>query len=327
MTMDADAVITAYVADVAARLPRRRRGDVAFELQALLAEELQGVAAAEGRAPDAPMALALVRAFGEPAEVADRYRTPLTVIDAADGRRFVVASVVGLVLIWIAGFVSVLRDAPGLDTLSLLGRWWVGTVIPSPWWPGVLVLWFGAAAWGRRRGPRASAWTPRAPDAINGGRAAIALGLVGMLAGIGILLQPARVLDLFWPGTAAPAAVAALTYSAEFVALRGPVLRRWSPPTCPSPSSCSSAAVARRGCAAPKSCCRLRPARRWCGRSPVVRSWPPDSPTAPRRARWRSSCWSSPRARCGSGGAGCAQPPPRPRAPRIICSEQVFNLL
>ena len=224
MTMDADAVITAYVADVAARLPRRRRGDVAFELQALLAEELQGVAAAEGRAPDAPMALALVRAFGEPAEVADRYRTPLTVIDAADGRRFVVASVVGLVLIWIAGFASVLRDAPGLDTLSLLGRWWVGTVIPSPWWPGVLVLWFGAAAWGRRRGPRASAWTPRAPDAINGGRAAIALGLVGMLAGIGILLQPARVLDLFWPGTAAPAAVAALTYSAEFVALRGPVL-------------------------------------------------------------------------------------------------------
>ena len=59
MTMDADAVITAYVADVAARLPRRRRGDVAFELQALLAEELQGVAAAEGRAPDAPMATLL----------------------------------------------------------------------------------------------------------------------------------------------------------------------------------------------------------------------------------------------------------------------------
>ena len=79
--MNANDVIESYVADVAAKLPRKQRNDVAFELRSLLAEELQGKAEAAGRAADATMATELVNAFGRPAEVAARYQPTLTVID------------------------------------------------------------------------------------------------------------------------------------------------------------------------------------------------------------------------------------------------------
>lgn len=83
--MNANDVIESYVADVAAKLPRKQRNDVAFELRSLLAEELQGKAEAAGSAADAAMATELVNAFGRPAEVAARYQPTLTVIDPADG--------------------------------------------------------------------------------------------------------------------------------------------------------------------------------------------------------------------------------------------------
>ena len=38
--MDADALIDTYVNEVAQQLPRKQRSDVAFELRALLREEL-----------------------------------------------------------------------------------------------------------------------------------------------------------------------------------------------------------------------------------------------------------------------------------------------
>ena len=82
--MRANEVIDAYVADVAVRLPRARRDDVAFELRALLLEALQDDADAAGRPADEAMALARVRASGRPADVAARYRTPVTIIDPAD---------------------------------------------------------------------------------------------------------------------------------------------------------------------------------------------------------------------------------------------------
>src|SRR5690242_20440475 len=64
--MNADDVIDSYVRDVARRLPPRQRDDVAFELRALLDEDLRARVAAEGRAPDADLALALVRSLGRP---------------------------------------------------------------------------------------------------------------------------------------------------------------------------------------------------------------------------------------------------------------------
>jgi len=54
--MNANDVIESYVTDVALQLPRRQRNDVAFELRALLNEELQARAEAAGRGVDAAMA-------------------------------------------------------------------------------------------------------------------------------------------------------------------------------------------------------------------------------------------------------------------------------
>ena len=219
--MNANDVIESYVADVAVQLPRRQRNDVAFELRALIDEGLQDRAEAAGRAVDAAMALEFLRAFGRPAEVAARYRPALTIIDPADGRSFLRATVIGLVIIWSAGLLVSLQQPidSGWDLLQAIGQWWTRIVIPSLWWPGVLVMGFATAAWARRR-PQASQWKPRPGERTTGGRAAMVLGLVGMVCGVLVLLEPRWVLDFFWGGRAAPAAYEALTYTESF--LHGP---------------------------------------------------------------------------------------------------------
>ncbi len=221
----ADDLIEAYVADVAVRLPRAQRNDVAFELRALLQEELQAKADAAGRPLDDATTLAFLRGFGRPADVAARYRPTLTIVDPVDGRTFLVWSVVGMAVIWSLGLLELLQRSAedGWDlghALTLLGQWLGGTVVSSLWWPGVLVTGFAMAAASRRRRPRESTWTPRSADHITGGRTALALGLVGMLCGIALLIEPRWILDIVWRGNAAPAAYTALTYTDSF--LRGP---------------------------------------------------------------------------------------------------------
>ena len=71
--MNANDLIESYVTDVAVRLPRKQRNDVAFELRALLKEELQAKAEATGRDADAAMATELLHAFGRPVDVAARF--------------------------------------------------------------------------------------------------------------------------------------------------------------------------------------------------------------------------------------------------------------
>jgi len=224
--MNAHEVIESYVTDVAARLSRKQRNDVAFELRVLLNEELQAKAQAAGRDADAAMAIELLHDFGRPADVAARYRPPLTIIDPADGHRFLQAAVIGLAVIWCAGLLKHLRHPinSGWDVLTVLGQWWESAVIPSLWWPGVLVVGFGAAAWARRRWPQTSEWKPRAADDIPGGRAIMALGLFGMLFGLYVLVNPHWVLDFFWSGRAAPAAYEALTYTDAFLRHQAPLL-------------------------------------------------------------------------------------------------------
>ena len=153
-----------------------------------------------------------------PGEVAARYLPTLTVIDPADGPSFVRATAVGLVLIWVLGlWEQVLQPvAAGTEVLSALGHWWGAAVISSLWWPGVLVVGYGLAAWSRRRRPAGSEWLPRAADRIHGSRAALGLAVVGILCGVYVLLDPLWLLDLFLRGRAAPAAYEALTYTAEF---------------------------------------------------------------------------------------------------------------
>lgn len=224
--MNANDVIESYVAEVAVQLPRGQRNDVAFELRALIDEGLQDKGEAAGRDVDAAMAIEFLRAFGRPVEVAARYRPALTIIDPADGGSFLRASVIGLAIIWSAGLLASLQQPidSGWDLLQAIGQWWGGIVIPSLWWPGALVTGFAAAAWGRRRWPQTSEWKPRAGDRTKGGRAAMVLGLVGMVGGVLVLLDPHWVLDFFWGGRAAPAAYEALSYTESFLRKQGPLL-------------------------------------------------------------------------------------------------------
>ncbi|KAF1714680.1 hypothetical protein CSC74_15635 [Pseudoxanthomonas yeongjuensis] len=222
--MNANDVIESYVTDVAVQLPRKQRNDVAFELRALIDEGLQDKADAAGRGVDATMATEFLQTFGHPDEVAARYRPALTIIDPADGHNFLRVTVIGLAIIWFLGLLIRLGQPIGSagDVLNLLGQWWTGTAIPSLWWPGVLVVWFGMAAWARRRRPQTSAWKPRAGDRLYGGRVAMTTALVGILCGLYVLIEPRWVLDFFWNGRAAPAAYQALTYTDTFLRRQAP---------------------------------------------------------------------------------------------------------
>lgn len=224
--MNANDVIESYVNDVAVQLPRKQRNDVAFELRALIDEELQARADAGGRAVDAAMATEWLQAFGRPDDVAARYRPTLTIIDPADGHAFVRATFIGLAIIWSLGLLQQLGRPidSGWDLLLVLGPWWTGSVIPSLWWPGLLVVAYGSAAWARRRRPPTTAWVPRSRERITGGRSALVMGLLGMLCGIAVLLDPRWLLDLFLTPGAAPAAYDALTYSESFRQRQAPWL-------------------------------------------------------------------------------------------------------
>lgn len=224
--MNANDVIEAYVNDVAMQLPRKQRNDVAFELRALLNEELQGRADESGRAADAGMAIEMLHAFGRPAEVAARYRPNLVVIDPADGYAFVRLTVIGLLVIWTLGLIAQFGEPihSADEFLLALGQWWTNTVIASLWWPGVLVVYFATAAWTRRRWPQSKTWKPVAADHIPGGRAAMVMGLVGVALGLFVLSDPRWVLDAFWGGRAAPAAYEALTYNEAFRQREGVLL-------------------------------------------------------------------------------------------------------
>jgi hypothetical protein len=83
---------------------------------------------------------------------------------------------------------------------------------------------FGVASWARRRWPQTSEWKPRAGDRIHGSRAALVMGLIGILCGLFVLVDPRWVLDVFWDGRAAPAAYEALTYTDTFRRHQAPFL-------------------------------------------------------------------------------------------------------
>lgn len=127
--MTADAVIEAYVRDVAKYLPRGKRNDVAFELRTLLQDELAAKAERSGRAPDREMALEILQGFGRPAVCAARYQPRPPLIDPADNHNFIIWAVAG-------ALVAVILNPHGLSWFA-----WIGGVF----------LYFAVAAWVRRR--------------------------------------------------------------------------------------------------------------------------------------------------------------------------------
>src|SRR4051794_12802993 len=96
--MDASDVIDSYVHDVARRLPHPKRDDVAFELHALLTDDLDARAREQGRPADADLAVEMLHGFGRPAETAASYHRPFTIIEPFDTWSFVVAAVAGVSL-------------------------------------------------------------------------------------------------------------------------------------------------------------------------------------------------------------------------------------
>ncbi len=224
--MTTNDVIESYITEVALMLPRAQRPDVAFELRALLTEQLQDKAEASGRAADADMAITMLREFGQPSDVAARYRPAVQVVDPSDGQKFFRWSFIGMAVIWIAGLFSIFgqpNDMPG-GVLQSISRWLMEVVVGSLWWPGVLVMWFAASAASRRRSAKPSDWSPRDPDRLSGGRAPLVLAVFGMVAGLLALMDPRWILDLMFGGHAAPVAYQAMTYTESFMHGQAPWL-------------------------------------------------------------------------------------------------------
>jgi hypothetical protein len=152
--MRASDVIEAYLDDTVRLLPRRQREDVANELRSLLNEELHARAQESGRPPDEALALALVRAYGRPNEVAARYQPPGVIIDPADSTSFRRAAIIGVGIIVLLGALGRRRSAL---SQTAGGQVEVGGALA---WIGLLVVAFGVKNWIRRRWPATAPWEP-----------------------------------------------------------------------------------------------------------------------------------------------------------------------
>jgi hypothetical protein len=154
-------VIESYVRDVAAQLPADKRADVAAELRSLLTEELGS--------GDEAAALALVRRFGRPGDAAARYSTPTAVVDPADTRSFVLAAVVGGLLI-----PSTNQQLPFSIDPARAQTWFLA-------WLGALVLLFALKSSIARRRPELFRWKPSPVRDYDRARAVEQLPLIGIL--------------------------------------------------------------------------------------------------------------------------------------------------
>jgi hypothetical protein len=164
---------------------------VGFELRSLLSEEL-AARAAHGGPPDEAMTLALLRGFGRPEDVADRYQEGgLTIIKPSEASRFIWLALGGVGLQWAVSLpAEMLGDkvrggAPGSigDMAYHLERWWLGPGLGALWWPGFLIVVVIMVAWMRQRWPESEAWAPPRvfdPDRVN--RPLTAVGLAAWAA-------------------------------------------------------------------------------------------------------------------------------------------------
>lgn len=174
--MNTEDMIESYVRDVASRLPRRMRNDVACELRALLAEDTASRAEVEGRAPDTAMVMAVLGAFGMPAEAARRYHERPAIIDAADTHHFIIWALAGLVVI---GLDAALSPNPGEDRGGQFLQWL-----------GTLVIVLGIIGWWRRRQGDGFRWKPKPdPDRMPRWAATIA-GLATLAFPVAMYIAP-----------------------------------------------------------------------------------------------------------------------------------------
>jgi hypothetical protein len=212
--MDANDVIDSYVRDVARQLPPKKRNDVAFELRALLTDDLRDRAEAAGRAPDADMAVGMVRAFGRPSQTAVRYYQPFTILEPTDTWSFLVATVAG------AAVISLLASPRAPGTYAEMSRQASAALLG---WLGALVVVFGVKNLIMRYWPDAFAWKPRlVRDTDRASRAAAVVLALLSAAMLVLYLAPGRVVEALSGGRVAPETLA---YSDSFTSpLRMPWL-------------------------------------------------------------------------------------------------------
>lgn len=219
--MDPKVLIESYVTDVVRRLPRRQRNDVGFELRALLGEELDGLAADAGRPADEAMAFALIRGFGRPQDVADRYRPAgFVIIRPADAPGFALTALIGVAVQWAITFPTMVVEA-GADWPSRLTQWWLTWGLGAFWWPGFIVTLTLIGAWIGRGRDETDAWTPpRTLDRDRISRPGLAAALAFWIAGA------AAVSALPWLALVIPHApeplLAAFAFDPDFLRWRAP---------------------------------------------------------------------------------------------------------
>ena len=189
--MQASEVIELFIDDTVRLLPRRERNDVAAELRSLLSEELQARAQQSQRPADASLAVALVRDYGHPTQVAARYRTPWAIIDPADSWNFMRAAIIGGGVLLVLSVLNDLRPSPHGTAERFVQ-------ISLFTWLGLLVVGFGLKSWIHRQFPGALPWKPHDRDRVSLAGAAVVVP-IGTLVTI-FYAAPGWVLELITGG-------------------------------------------------------------------------------------------------------------------------------
>lgn len=104
--MQSTELVNRYVNAVGENLPKKSRGDIQAELRSLLIEMLDARSEAEGRPVDEAMTVAVLREFGDPAQVAQRYAPSRPLIGPAYLPIFItVVKIVAIVMlvVWAVG--------------------------------------------------------------------------------------------------------------------------------------------------------------------------------------------------------------------------------
>lgn len=181
--MNPNDVIRTYVAEVMRRLPGRERQEVGLELHGLLGEMLADRAQSAGTPADDAMVLAMLREFGTPAQVAERYHPAgAVVIPAMQTRSFALFAFGGVALQWALTLPRVFGgDQP-------LVAWWFSAGLGALWWPGLMVMSALVAALIRSHGWQ-PAWRPRMVDSERVNRPVMLFGLVWFVLGVALMVS------------------------------------------------------------------------------------------------------------------------------------------
>jgi hypothetical protein len=119
---------------------------------------LDARASETGKPADGATALALLRSFGAPQDVAERYRpSGLTIIRPSDARSFAMLSLGGVALQWALSLIAIFT---GHHSAMPLPVWIFSWGLGAFWWPGVLVTIQLATAWLRNRNDERILWMP-----------------------------------------------------------------------------------------------------------------------------------------------------------------------